>query len=311
MTDPLTDAVRRLKELQQDVERLQSGQDEEGEPRLFFNAQEQAVGDDTLAVIGADERQTETAVADDQQTDLRTQREVGANVNHFQWGTSTWNFSTWNGTITRPEIEKYDLSSPGTLVELRDVGETTSFGFTLKATTPATFVVESVPETAGPFRVGTFENTTVISSGFDAPEATAIRLRNTTTATGTADAIANARGALEAGQRGKNTVIPTLRVANRPENANYDLSTTDTIVSVRAAESASTYGFTLQATAPATFVVELIGATRGIYETQTFSNTTAISSGFEAPEADAVRIRNTTTASGTVDAILNVDENQQ
>jgi hypothetical protein len=191
MTDPLTDAVRRLKQLQQDVERLQSGQDEEGEPRLFFSALEQGVADDDLAVIGADERQSETAVADDQQTDLRKQREVGANINHFQWTTSTWNTTTWNGVITRPEIVNYDLSSPGTVVSLRDTGAATAFGFTIETTAPVTFVVESVPETAGPFRLETFQNTTAISDGFEAPEATAIRIRNITTATGTADAVLN------------------------------------------------------------------------------------------------------------------------
>jgi|APHM01.1.fsa_nt_gi hypothetical protein len=191
MTDPLTDAVRRLKELQQDVERLQSGQDEEGEPRLFFNAQEQAVGDDDSTVIGADERQTEIAVADDQQTDLRKQREVGANINHFQWVTSSWNTTTWNGVITRPEIVNYDLSSTGTVVSLRDTGPATAFGFTIETTAPVTVVVESVPETAGPFRLATFQNTTQISDGFEAPEATAIRIRNITTATGTADVILN------------------------------------------------------------------------------------------------------------------------
>jgi hypothetical protein len=36
MTDPLTDAVRRIKGLQADIERLKAAQDEEGEPRLFF-----------------------------------------------------------------------------------------------------------------------------------------------------------------------------------------------------------------------------------------------------------------------------------
>jgi hypothetical protein len=46
MTDGLTDAVRRLKKLQQDVERLKSGEDEEGEPRLLFSIQEQAAADD-------------------------------------------------------------------------------------------------------------------------------------------------------------------------------------------------------------------------------------------------------------------------
>jgi|APHM01.1.fsa_nt_gi hypothetical protein len=36
MTDALTDAVRRIKGLQADIERLKAAQDEEGEPRLFF-----------------------------------------------------------------------------------------------------------------------------------------------------------------------------------------------------------------------------------------------------------------------------------
>jgi hypothetical protein len=50
MTDALTDAVRRIKGLQEDVERLQAGQDEEGEPRLLFQIQEAAVGDDSVSV---------------------------------------------------------------------------------------------------------------------------------------------------------------------------------------------------------------------------------------------------------------------
>jgi hypothetical protein len=308
MTDGLTDAVRRLKQLQNDVERLKSAESEEGEPRLIFNAQERAVAAETVKV-GPDETETETAVANDQQTDLRQQRKVGNNINHGQYTTSTYNTTTYNGVISRPEIINYDLSSTGTVVSLRDVGDTSSFSFTIQASTAATFVVESVPETAGPFRLETFANSTTISSGFDAPEATAIRLRNTTTANGTADAIANARGTLQAGQPGKSTVIPKLKIANRPENANYDLSTTDTIVSVRAAEDASTYGFSIQATAAATFVIEAIGDTRGVYDTTTFQSTTAVSSGFEAPEADAVRIKNTTTATGNADVILNVDVN--
>jgi hypothetical protein len=42
MTDPLTDAVRRLKGLQEDVERLKAEQDEEGQPRLLFSEAETA-----------------------------------------------------------------------------------------------------------------------------------------------------------------------------------------------------------------------------------------------------------------------------
>jgi hypothetical protein len=65
MTDPLTDAVRRLKQLQQDVERLQSGQEQEGEPRLFFQTQEQAVAETAIEISGPDIAQAEQAEAND------------------------------------------------------------------------------------------------------------------------------------------------------------------------------------------------------------------------------------------------------
>jgi len=47
MTDPLTDAVRRLKGLQEDVERLKAAQDQEGEPRLFFDQSDRVLVSDT------------------------------------------------------------------------------------------------------------------------------------------------------------------------------------------------------------------------------------------------------------------------
>jgi hypothetical protein len=92
MTDPLTDAVRRLKRLQQDVERLQSGEDQEGEPRLFFIKEEQAVANETVK-IGPDETQSETATAADRQTDLRRQRTVddGGHYNSVGYGTASYN----------------------------------------------------------------------------------------------------------------------------------------------------------------------------------------------------------------------------
>jgi len=46
MTDPLTDAVRRLKGLQEDIERLKAAQDQEGEPRLFFEQAERVLVSD-------------------------------------------------------------------------------------------------------------------------------------------------------------------------------------------------------------------------------------------------------------------------
>lgn len=65
MTDPLTDAVRRLKRLQQDVERLKAGQDEEGEPRLFVTEQDRAVARDESDVRSDDVAASETATAAD------------------------------------------------------------------------------------------------------------------------------------------------------------------------------------------------------------------------------------------------------
>lgn len=226
MTDSITDAVRRLKELQEDVERLKAGQDEDGEPRLLFTAQERATVNDVITLtnqneaqadvaavtnsidiidnnevqadvataddtvrIGPDETQADTATATDQQADLRQQRVVGNNVNNGQFVTSSYNTTTYNAAITRPEISGYDLSQPGTLVSLRDTSDAVSYGFVIEATTPATFVVERIGQAIDPIRAATFTDTTTVNGGFEAPEATTIRIRNITTPSGTADAI--------------------------------------------------------------------------------------------------------------------------
>jgi hypothetical protein len=76
MTDGLTDAVRRLKQLQNDVERLKSAENEEGEPRLIFSAQE-------------------TATATDQQTDLRKQRQISGSVDDGRYSTSLYNSTVY------------------------------------------------------------------------------------------------------------------------------------------------------------------------------------------------------------------------
>jgi hypothetical protein len=111
MTDELTDAVRRLKELQSDVERLKAARDQEGEPRLFFEASEAAVAIDALSVAGADLSAAEVAVAidalsvagadlsaaevavaSDTQADLRLQRAV----ENATYGTTGYNTSTYS-----------------------------------------------------------------------------------------------------------------------------------------------------------------------------------------------------------------------
>jgi hypothetical protein len=116
MTDPLTDAVRRLKGLQEDVERLKSAQDEEGEPRILFSEAETAVvtqgfglrsqsltsdafyndaGYQTATVDAVDivrPRETETASADDSQS-LRSSNVTGTATYS---DTSGYNTATYN-----------------------------------------------------------------------------------------------------------------------------------------------------------------------------------------------------------------------
>jgi len=76
MTDELTDAVRRLKELKADVERLKAGDDQRGVPRLLFSQSETAVASERVEIIAADLQQADVAEARDAQTDLRKQRTV-------------------------------------------------------------------------------------------------------------------------------------------------------------------------------------------------------------------------------------------
>jgi len=71
MTDELTDAVRRLKELQADVERLKAGDDQRGVPRLLFSQSETAVGSDRTDTRSRDVVSFETAVGRDR-TDTRS-----------------------------------------------------------------------------------------------------------------------------------------------------------------------------------------------------------------------------------------------
>jgi hypothetical protein len=70
MTDELTDAVRRLKELQADVERLKAGDDQRGVPRLLFSQSETGVASDRTDTRSRDVISVETGVASDRQSGL-------------------------------------------------------------------------------------------------------------------------------------------------------------------------------------------------------------------------------------------------
>ena len=65
MSDALTDAVRRLKALREDVERLKAAQNEEGEVRLFFPFEDRAEASDTVDVRGPEITAADVAAAAD------------------------------------------------------------------------------------------------------------------------------------------------------------------------------------------------------------------------------------------------------
>jgi uncharacterized protein (DUF697 family) len=88
------------------------------------------------------------------------------------------------------------------------------------------------------------------------------------------------------------------------EIVDYDLSTTDTIVELTATSSDELYGFDIDATASADFVIEIRGGTVGFIQVDEFLGAAFVSSGFTGPEVVDIRIRNTSTANGTADVIL-------
>jgi hypothetical protein len=97
--------------------------------------------------------------------------------------------------MTNDEIEGYDLSTTGTLVELEDTSTHEIYGFIVQATAAVDFVVEERGGTVGYIEVDSFGSTDSINAGFEGPEVVDIRIRNTTTASGeTADAILGSGG---------------------------------------------------------------------------------------------------------------------
>jgi hypothetical protein len=93
-------------------------------------------------------------------------------------------------------------------------------------------------------------------------------------------------------------------IMTNAEIESYDLSTTGTVVELQNTSSDEVYGFTVDATAPVDYVIEIRGGTVGYTIVDDFAAVTSIFEGFEGPEVVDIRIRNTSTASGTADAIL-------
>jgi len=98
--------------------------------------------------------------------------------------------------MTNDEIENYDLSTTGVIVELTDTSSHEIYGFLIEATATVDFVIEVSGGTVGPFQIDSFAAASFINSGFEGPEVVDIRIRNTTTAAAgeTADAILGSGG---------------------------------------------------------------------------------------------------------------------
>ena len=90
MTDPITNAVRRIKTLQEDVERLKAGRDDEGEPRVFIAEQDRGVATDTINLRASDIDAEDVALAMDEQA-IRKQRELESAF----WGSAGWATSSY------------------------------------------------------------------------------------------------------------------------------------------------------------------------------------------------------------------------
>jgi hypothetical protein len=96
--------------------------------------------------------------------------------------------------MTNAEIEGYDLSTTGTVVELENTSSDELYGFLIEAEAAVDFILEVEGGTVGPIQVDSFSGTDSVNNGFEGPEVVDIRIRNTTTASGTADAILGSGG---------------------------------------------------------------------------------------------------------------------
>jgi hypothetical protein len=96
--------------------------------------------------------------------------------------------------MTNAEIEGYDLNTTGTIVELKNTSSDEFYGFLIDATASVDFILEVEGGTVGPIQVDSFSGTDSVNGGFEGPETVDIRLKNTTTASGTADAILGSGG---------------------------------------------------------------------------------------------------------------------
>lgn len=89
---------------------------------------------------------------------------------------------------------------------------------------------------------------------------------------------------------------------NQDEAVDYDLSSTGTIAEVNA--GADKVGVRIEATGSASYEIEVEGHDAGPFTEATFSAVSSVDTVVEVPEAVYVRVKNTSTASETADALV-------
>lgn len=90
---------------------------------------------------------------------------------------------------TSSETTGYDLSTTGTVIQI-NCGSLLRLGWIVTTATAADFAVEIQPEDSSNwYEIDSYSSVTSIDDGVVAPEAFAVRVRNTSTVNDTADAV--------------------------------------------------------------------------------------------------------------------------
>jgi hypothetical protein len=90
--------------------------------------------------------------------------------------------------MTNDEIEDYDLSTTGTIVEIENTSGDTDYGVLFESDAPVDLVIEADGGTIEDVTVQTFNSRKSVSAAVGNVAVVDLRLVNTTTAPGTADA---------------------------------------------------------------------------------------------------------------------------
>jgi len=188
MTDDLTDAVRRLKELQADVERLKAGDDQRGVPRLLFSQSETAVASDRQSELRLrDLQQSDVATARDTQTGLRFQGRTRAGYqSRARYGTATYTeaerFERFESRLSVPLDTERELAGA-------DVASRNTVGLEIRATSPVDITVLVEQSGTGPLTAATLTDRRRVSEGFRVPDADTVRVFLINTGPGVADVL--------------------------------------------------------------------------------------------------------------------------